>query len=61
MTADAAEAWQQWHERRIETVSAPHGPLSLVGTHRIEFPRVAAPDAEGRTMPAGARELRQDT
>jgi len=61
MTAEAAEAWQQWHERRIETVSAPHGPLSLFGRHWSEFLRAAAPDAEGRTTPAGEHDLRQDT
>ncbi|MDX3429674.1 MULTISPECIES: DUF1684 domain-containing protein [unclassified Streptomyces] len=26
-------AWQRWHERRIVAVAAPHGPLSLTGTH----------------------------
>lgn len=24
--ADAADDWQQWHEGRLETVSAPYGP-----------------------------------
>ncbi|MFJ8887281.1 DUF1684 domain-containing protein [Streptomyces sp. NPDC102402] len=26
-------AWQRWHEGRIVAVAAPHGPLSLTGTH----------------------------
>ncbi|MFE0083177.1 DUF1684 domain-containing protein, partial [[Kitasatospora] papulosa] len=25
--------WQRWHEGRIVAVAAPHGPLSLTGTH----------------------------
>ncbi|WP_069172323.1 DUF1684 domain-containing protein [Streptomyces griseus] len=25
--------WQRWHEERIVAVAAPHGPLSLTGTH----------------------------
>jgi uncharacterized protein (DUF1684 family) len=36
MTSDAADEWQQWHERRMETVSAPYGPLALTGTHWLE-------------------------
>ncbi|MEU9360837.1 DUF1684 domain-containing protein [Streptomyces sp. NPDC048301] len=27
------QAWQRWHEGRIVAVAAPHGPLSLTGTH----------------------------
>ncbi|MGY0022923.1 DUF1684 domain-containing protein [Streptomyces sp. cg35] len=34
--SDAADLWKQWHEERIAAVSAPHGPLSLVGTHWLE-------------------------
>lgn len=30
---DPACDWENWHERRIATVSAPHGPLSLTATH----------------------------
>ena len=49
MTVDASEAWQKWHERRIETVSAPYGPLSLVGTHGVEgFPDGRLPAIPGR-------------
>ncbi len=29
---DAADAWRQRHERRLETVWAPYGPLALTGT-----------------------------
>ncbi|MYR44319.1 hypothetical protein GTW67_20390, partial [Streptomyces sp. SID5910] len=36
MTTDASEAWQRWHEQREATVSAPHGPLALTGTHWLE-------------------------
>ncbi|MFE5853655.1 DUF1684 domain-containing protein [Streptomyces sp. NPDC056500] len=32
----APNEWQHWHERRIETISAPHGPLSLTGTHWLD-------------------------
>ncbi|MGC0332962.1 uncharacterized protein (DUF1684 family) [Streptomyces sp. SAI-170] len=35
-TTDAFDEWKQWHERRVETVSAPHGPLALTGTHWLE-------------------------
>ncbi len=49
MTADGSEAWQEWHERRIETVSAPYGPLALVGTHWLEdFPDGRLPAIPGR-------------
>ncbi|WP_405815330.1 DUF1684 domain-containing protein [Streptomyces sp. NBC_01390] len=49
MTAEVSEAWQRWHERRIETVSAPYGPLALVGTHWIEdFPDGRLPAVPGR-------------
>ena len=33
MTSDASDEWKQWQERRVETVSAPYGPLALTGTH----------------------------
>lgn len=49
MTADVSEAWQEWHDRRIGTVSAPYGPLSLVGTHWTEdFPTGRLPALPGR-------------
>ncbi|GAA2438021.1 DUF1684 domain-containing protein [Streptomyces glaucus] len=33
---DASDAWRQWHEDRVTTVSAPHGPLALTGTYWLE-------------------------
>lgn len=49
MTVDASEVSQKWHERRIGTVSAPYGPLSLVGTHRAEgIPDGRIPAIRGR-------------
>ncbi len=36
MTTDAPDAWKRWHERRVETASAPYGLLALTGTHWIE-------------------------
>ncbi|MEU6842039.1 DUF1684 domain-containing protein [Streptomyces sp. NPDC046716] len=33
---DAADAWKQWHEARTASVAAPHGPLSLTGTHWLD-------------------------
>ncbi|WP_405611293.1 DUF1684 domain-containing protein [Streptomyces sp. NBC_00076] len=48
MTTDASEAWKQWHEHRVETVSAPYGPLSLTGTHWLEdYPDGRLPDIPG--------------
>ncbi|WP_405878797.1 DUF1684 domain-containing protein [Streptomyces sp. NBC_01136] len=45
----AAEVWKQWHEHRIETVSAPYGPLALTGTHWLEdYPDGQLPDIPGR-------------
>ncbi len=32
MATDASEDWERWHERRVATVSAPYGPLALIGT-----------------------------
>ncbi|WP_251049719.1 MULTISPECIES: DUF1684 domain-containing protein [unclassified Streptomyces] len=34
--------WAKWHEHRVDTVSAPYGPLSLTGTHWL------ADDTDGR-------------
>ncbi|MGW7241907.1 DUF1684 domain-containing protein [Streptomyces sp. NPDC054804] len=36
MTEDANDDWKRWHEDRVETVSAPYGPLALTGTHWVE-------------------------
>ncbi|MFD8425199.1 DUF1684 domain-containing protein [Streptomyces sp. NPDC059466] len=49
MTTDASEDWKQWHEQRVETVSAPYGPLALTGTHWLEdYPDGRLPDIPGR-------------
>jgi uncharacterized protein (DUF1684 family) len=48
MTTDASEDWQQWHERRVTTVSAPYGPLALTGTHWLDdYPEGDLPDIPG--------------
>ncbi|MFD4553816.1 DUF1684 domain-containing protein [Streptomyces sp. NPDC058469] len=48
MTSDAADEWKQWHEHRMETVSAPYGPLALTGTHWLEdYPDGQLPDIPG--------------
>lgn len=49
MTTDAPDAWKQWQEGRLETVSAPYGHLALTGTHWIEdLPDGRIPDTPGR-------------
>lgn len=56
MTTDAADgvndmsgAWKRWHEQRVASVSAPHGPLALTGTHWLEdHPHGRLPGAPGR-------------
>ncbi|MFD5078199.1 DUF1684 domain-containing protein [Streptomyces sp. NPDC058371] len=49
MTTDASEDWKHWHEQRTETVSAPHGPLALKGTHWLEdYPDGRLPDIPGQ-------------
>ncbi|MEU3857574.1 DUF1684 domain-containing protein [Streptomyces sp. NPDC028722] len=48
MTTDASDAWKQWHEKRVEAVTAPYGPLALTGTHWIEdYPEGRLPDIPG--------------
>lgn len=48
MTSDAFDEWKKWHEHRVETVSAPYGPLSLTGTYWLEdFPDGRIPDTPG--------------
>ncbi|MCX5364771.1 DUF1684 domain-containing protein [Streptomyces sp. NBC_00124] len=48
MTSDASDEWKKWHEHRVETVSAPYGPLSLTGTYWLEdYPDGRLPDAPG--------------
>ncbi|WP_433548353.1 DUF1684 domain-containing protein [Streptomyces sp. CA-294286] len=39
---DPRRDWQRWHDRRVETVASPYGPLSLSGTHWL------ADHADGR-------------
>ncbi|MFF8865448.1 DUF1684 domain-containing protein [Streptomyces sp. NPDC015139] len=55
MTTDASEAWKRWHEQRVETVSAPYGPLALTATHWIEdYPEGRLPDIPGIWATDGA-------
>ncbi|MFI9807102.1 DUF1684 domain-containing protein [Streptomyces sp. NPDC052301] len=55
MTTDASDAWKQWHERRVETVSAPYGPLALTATHWVEDdPEGRLPDIPGNWVADGA-------
>lgn len=42
-TTSAAQEWQEWHQQRLDTVTAPYGPLSVTGTHWI-----TEADDEGR-------------
>ncbi|WP_374205411.1 hypothetical protein [Streptomyces sp. SP2-10] len=45
------DSWEQWHEQRVETVSAPCGPLALTATHWIEdYPEGRLPDISGVWM-----------
>ncbi|WP_019885132.1 DUF1684 domain-containing protein [Streptomyces purpureus] len=56
MSSDAHSAqqeWKHWHEQRTAMVSAPHGPLSLTGTHWL------ADHPEGR-IPAVPGQWRED-
>ncbi|MEU5402514.1 DUF1684 domain-containing protein [Streptomyces sp. NPDC005963] len=42
------DAWHHWHERRLATISAPDGPLSLTGTHWLDdHPDGRLPDIAG--------------
>ncbi|MFE7957180.1 DUF1684 domain-containing protein [Streptomyces sp. NPDC057413] len=48
LAPDVVDEWKRWHERRVESVSAPYGPLALVGTHWLEdFPEGRLPDIPG--------------
>lgn len=60
MSADADEAddpraaWKQWHEHRVATVSAPYGPLALIGTHWLaDYPEGRIPAVPGHWRPTG--------
>lgn len=47
-SSDASDAWKQWHEQRVESVSAPYGPLALTGTNWLEdCPDGRLPDIPG--------------
>ncbi|MGW7100749.1 DUF1684 domain-containing protein [Streptomyces sp. NPDC054838] len=51
---DPDTAWKQWHERRLATVSAPYGPLSLIGTHWLaDHPDGRIPAVPGRWRATG--------
>jgi hypothetical protein len=52
--ADAQDAWKRWHEQRMETVSAPYGPLALTATHWMEdYPEGRLPDIPGNWVVDG--------
>ncbi|MFG2824915.1 DUF1684 domain-containing protein [Kitasatospora sp. NPDC048365] len=48
MTATAADEWERWTESRTASVSAPHGPLSLTGTHWLEPEPAKIPGLPGQ-------------
>ncbi|MEV8306422.1 DUF1684 domain-containing protein [Streptomyces flavidovirens] len=49
MSTDPQQDWKHWHQQRIETVSAPYGPLSLTGTHWLsDYPEGRIPDVPGQ-------------
>ncbi|MEU6854477.1 DUF1684 domain-containing protein [Actinacidiphila alni] len=49
--AETVLAWKRWHERRVETVSAPYGPLALIGTYWLDDLDGAGEGGEGGTIP----------
>ncbi|MER5304522.1 DUF1684 domain-containing protein [Streptomyces lasiicapitis] len=47
-TEETPRDFEQWHEQRTATVSAPYGPLSLTGTHWLaDHPEGALPELPG--------------
>ncbi|MFS0696126.1 DUF1684 domain-containing protein [Streptomyces nitrosporeus] len=47
-------AWQRWHEERVVAVAAPHGPLSLTGTHWLsDHPDGRLPGVPGQWREEG--------
>ncbi|GGO57846.1 DUF1684 domain-containing protein [Streptomyces lasiicapitis] len=47
-TEETLRDFEQWHEQRTATVSAPYGPLSLTGTHWLaDHPEGALPGLPG--------------
>ncbi|MER5934582.1 hypothetical protein [Streptomyces sp. NPDC002054] len=60
MSDDEAAAWQQWHERRVDTVSAPYGPLALTGNHWLaDYPEGRIPAVPGQWRESGGSAARQ--
>ncbi|MGV4984853.1 DUF1684 domain-containing protein [Streptomyces sp. NRAIS4] len=62
MSTDDSELWKQWHEERLEEVSAPYGPLALTATYWVEdypdgllpdIPGIWVVDADGIVLTAG--------
>ncbi|MFB7978209.1 DUF1684 domain-containing protein [Streptomyces vinaceus] len=46
---DPKTAWRTWHEHRVASVSAPYGPLALIGTHWLsDYPEGRIPAVPGR-------------
>lgn len=46
---DLRSDWEHWHEERVTQVAAPHGPLSLTGTHWLaDHPDGRLPAVPGR-------------
>ncbi|WP_326696752.1 DUF1684 domain-containing protein [Streptomyces sp. NBC_01754] len=53
-----AAEWRRWHEQRIVAVAAPHGPLSLTGTHWLsDHPDGRVPGVPGVWREDGGRVL----
>ncbi|MFJ9738656.1 DUF1684 domain-containing protein [Streptomyces sp. NPDC101166] len=45
---DPAIGWKRWHERRVEAVCEPYGPLALKGTYwPVDHPEGRLPDIPG--------------
>ncbi|WP_256106717.1 DUF1684 domain-containing protein [Streptomyces sp. ODS05-4] len=58
MSIDPVQDWKHWHEQRTEAVSAPHGPLSLTGTHWLsDHPGGRLPGIPGHWRDAGEHVL----
>ncbi|MBW5485400.1 DUF1684 domain-containing protein [Streptomyces bambusae] len=56
MSDDAGRAWKDWHEHRVDTVSAPYGPLALTATHWLaDYPDGRIPAVPGRWQETDGR------
>ncbi|OEJ27609.1 hypothetical protein AS594_27125 [Streptomyces agglomeratus] len=54
MSTDPRQDWNDWHQQRTGTVSAPYGPLSLTGTHWLaDYPEGRIPGVPGRWTAEG--------